>query len=127
MESAASHDNDYQEHDQEPDHDQLKETSNGTNGASVVYTPVSTVPSSSNTDATCDEGTQPDTGDPTDENNAVWGEWWKAEELATQVGSLSKDLTELKEMVAKQNFDEEANVSSVFFFVFLLGKKKSKI
>jgi hypothetical protein len=41
----------------------------------------------------------------------VWNEWWKAEELAAQVGSLSKELLELKAMIEKQAFEEEANVS----------------
>jgi hypothetical protein len=79
------------------------------NTGNVIYTPASTV-SSSKADSTYEE----------DENSAqsagesgrgVWNEWWKAEELAAQVGSLSKELLELKAMIEKQAFEEEANVS----------------
>ena len=38
-------------------------------------------------------------------------EWWKAEELAAQVGGLNKELIELKAMIEKQAFDDEASVS----------------
>jgi hypothetical protein len=82
------------------EHTRTKET-NETGG--VIYTPASTVSSSAHEE----EGT----AEATEGDSAVWGEWWKAEELATQVGSLSKELTELKEMISRQTVDGEVNVS----------------
>ncbi|KAF8248943.1 hypothetical protein K440DRAFT_641645 [Wilcoxina mikolae CBS 423.85] len=89
---------------------QAKETNktDTSNGGNVIYTPASTV-SSSKADSTYEEEDE-NSAQPAGENSrGVWNEWWKAEELAAQVGSLSKELLELKAMIEKQAFEEEAN------------------
>lgn len=69
-----------------------------------------------------DDGSSPSHSNcnhPPAENNAVWGEWWKAEELAEKVGSLSKELTELKVMVSRHSADDEASdVSGAAVFIY---------
>ncbi|KAI5779997.1 hypothetical protein EDC01DRAFT_620835 [Geopyxis carbonaria] len=74
-----------------------------TNTKNIIYTPASTI--SSSKDSTCEEAL----AEQPNQEEAVWGEWWRAEALAAQVGSLSKELGELKKMIAKQSIDEEAN------------------
>jgi len=82
-------------------------SSNHNSNEKVVYTPASTV-SSSKADSTygAEENTPESAG-----GNSSWGEWWKAEGIAAQVGSLSKELTELKDAIANKNLDGETNVS----------------
>lgn len=87
-----------------PDH-------NTNSNGNVIYTPASTV-SSSKADSTYggEENASESAG-----GNSSWGEWWKAEGIAAQVGSLSKELTELKDAIANKNLDGETNVSFFFF------------
>jgi hypothetical protein len=106
---------------------QAKETNitNTSNGGNVVYTPASTV-SSSKADSTYEEEDE-NSAQPAGENSrGVWNEWWKAEELAAQVGSLSKELLELKAMIEKQTFEEEANVS-IYLHKYSLSVQSAKI
>jgi tryptophan 2,3-dioxygenase len=85
--------------------------------ANVVYTPASTV--SSKADSAYEGEDTMASSEPVADNDnndaasAGWREWWKAEELAAQVGSLSEKLTELKDVIITNrntNPDVEANV-----------------
>jgi len=86
-------------------------TPNHNANGKVIYTPASTV-SSSKADSTYggEENSSESAG-----GNSSWSEWWKAEGIAAQVGSLSKELTELKDAIANKNLDGETNVSILLF------------
>lgn len=102
---SASHDTDESSHSPNSKNPGKKDNSN------VVYTPASTVSSKDNSVYGGEVASEP-LADNGNNNAAVWGDWWKAEELAAQVGSLSKELTELKDvMIANKSLslDAEAN------------------
>lgn len=93
--------------------DDTTTTSNG--GANVIYTPPSTIGSSSkpafmdgDTGHVRSGGSQRRDS----HGSGSYAEWWRAEvHLSQQVGSLSKELSEVKGLLSKQGLDEEANVS----------------
>lgn len=54
-----------------------------------------------------------DAGGRGDGGSGGYPEWWSAGHLAQQVGSLSKELSEMKGLLSKQGLDDEANVSGI--------------
>lgn len=99
--------------------DNTATNSNSGGGAGkVIYTPPSTISSSSKPTFMDDvrgesgSGSRGQGARRDSHGSGSYPEWWRAEvHLAQQVGSLSKELSEMKGLLSKQGLDDEANVS----------------